>query len=248
MALASLKGDLMFSKVTRCAVAGALYFCLFNVLPAAAAEPLGRLQREWWQWAGSIVIDVNPAVDTTGNFCEAGQHGTYWFLSSYPGTTTPTCVVPKGVKLLVPVVVTFCYPEEGFDTDETCMDYISDALVGYLRKDLTVRLDNVRQQTFDVCEVAAAPNDVLPALPPSCVVLRRSNRTLFNFVIGQSGFYLSEPGVWRANAARGIWSVIDTGTLTPGEHRLRIRATGTDQALIPFMDTTYNLVVVVPDN
>ncbi len=235
-------------NIPRCTVAGALYFCLFNALPAAADEPLHRLQREWWQWAGSIVLAGNPVDDSTGAFCEAGQHGAYWFLGSYPGTTTPTCTVPKGVKLAVPIVTTFCYPEDGFDTDETCIDYIFNALTGYLRKDMTVRLDTVRQPTYDICEIAAAPNDVITNAPPQCVILRRSNRTLFNFVIGQSGFYLSPPGVWRANASRGIWSVIDTGTLAVGEHNLRIRATGTDEALIPFMDVRYNLVVALPEN
>ncbi len=183
-------------RIPRCTVAGALYFCLFNAIPAAADEPLHRLQREWWQWAGSIVLGGNPVVDDTGTYCEAGQHGTYWFLGSYPGTSTPTCTVPKGVKLVVPIVTTFCYPEEGFDTDETCIDYIFNALTGYLRKDMTVRLDSVRQPTYDICEIAAAPNDVITNAPPQCVILRRSNRTLFNFVIGQSG-YSPTLGAWR---------------------------------------------------
>lgn len=223
---------------------------LMAALPAAASDdPLFALQRDWWQWAGSIPIEVNPIADETGKYCDAGQRGPYWFLSgNFGGSTTRECTVPKGVKLLVPVFITFCYPEEGYDDDTSCIHYVNDALAGYRPKDLTVKVDGVLQETRDICEIVAAPGDVVPAVPHHCVVRRKANRTLFNFVIGQSGFYASEPGVWRANAARGVWSVIDTSKLSTGRHVVKIRAVGQPGAPIPLLAVTYNLRVARPTN
>ncbi len=237
-------------SLKQCATVGALFVGLFAVQSAAfAASPLARLQREWWQWAGSIVLEHNPVIDETGAYCDAGQRGSYWFLAGNSGgRTTRSCAVPQGVKLVVPVIITFCYPEEGFDTDETCIAYVNDALAGYERRNLTVTLDGVDQPTTDVCEIVVAPGDAVQAVEPHCIVRRRSDRTLFNFVVGQSGFYFSGPGVWRANAARGVWSVIDTSKLSVGKHRIRIRAVGKPGSLIPFMNVVYNLTIAQPQN
>jgi hypothetical protein len=239
----------MHTRATRRAAAGVLLSCLFAVTSAHAADDLYRLQREWWQWAGSIFVDYNPVVEQTGAYCEAGQRGPYWFLDSGTGgEITKSCTVPKGVKLFVPVVTTFCYPEEGFDTDASCIEYVTGALQGYRRVDLIVRLDGARQPTFDVCEIAAGHNDVLTGIPSACLVRRRGDRTLWDFVIDQSGFYLSPPGVWRANAARGIWALINTRDLEVGEHLVRIQATGDDTSIIPFIDARWNLTISEPQN
>lgn len=156
--------------------------------------------------------------------------------------------MPKGVKLVVPVIVAFCYPEEGFDTEESCIGFINDALAGYRPADLTVKVDGVAQETRDICEIAVAPADKVQGVSRHCEIRRRANRTLFNFVIGESDFYPSAPGVWRANSARGVWSVIDTSGLAVGEHIIKIRAVGQAGALIPFLAVTYKLTVARPAN
>ena len=223
---------------------------LLAALPAGAGDdPLFGIQRQWWQWAGSIPIDVNPLIDESGKYCEVGQRGKYWYLSGNAGgQTTRNCTVPKGVILVAPVIVTFCYPEEGFDTDETCIEYINDVLAGYKPTDLTVKVDGVPQETRDVCEIAAAAGDKLPHIAPNCVVRKRANRTLWNFTIGEGGFYLSAPGVWRANAARGVWSLIDTSKLAVGKHKVVIRAKGKPGAIIPLLNVTYHLTVARAQN
>lgn len=239
----------MDKSLKHCAVAGALALCAFFAQSAAAGEPFGRLQREWWQWAGSIALDANPLIDETGDFCEAGQRGPYWFLTGNGGgNTTRSCTVPKGVKLFFPVITTFCYPEEGFDDDESCIAYVIDVLAGYKRENLTVRLDGQDVPTEDVCEIAAAPGDKVQDAPPHCRIFRRADRTLFNFAINKSGFYLSEPGIWRANAANGVWALIDTANLSAGEHRIRIRAVGKPGAVIPYLNVVYKLTVARPVN
>ncbi|MDP9198139.1 MAG: hypothetical protein M3O07_02860 [Pseudomonadota bacterium] len=195
------------------------------------------------------MIDVNPVIEETGAYCDAGQHGIYWFLAGNTGgRTTRNCTVPQGVQLIIPVITTFCYPEEGFDDDASCIEYINDALAGYLPEDMTVRLDGVNQPTTDICEIAIAPGQPVPDVEEHCIIRRSASRTLFNFVINQSGFFFSPPGVWRANAARGVWSVIDTATLEPGVHKIRIRAEGQPGAIIPFLNVVYNLTVALPEN
>jgi hypothetical protein len=249
LAANSDRGRTMNAKLTRCAVAGALILGFFAQPAAASDSALPRLQREWWQWAGSIALDANPLIDETGDFCEAGQRGPYWFLTGNGGgTTTRSCTVPKGVKLVMPVITSFCYPEEGYDTDESCIAYVVDVLAGYKRENLTVRLDGEDVPTESVCEIAAAPGDVVQGAPRHCRIHRRADRTLFNFVINKSGFYLSEPGVWRANAANGVWAVIDTAKLSRGEHRIRIRAVGKPGAVIPYLNVVYKLTVAQPVN
>jgi len=233
---------------------GLLGFALCAWLSATPAfatdtDPLALLQRLWWQWVGSFPLNASPLIDETGEFCAAGQRGGIWYLvSNAGGTTTRSCRVPRGVKLLVPTVTAFCYPEEGFDTDETCIQFINDALAGYRPADLVVKLDGVKQPVRDVCEVAAAPGDKLPPIAKHCVVHRRADRTLWKFTIEPNTIYASEPGVWRANGARGAFALIDTSGLKLGEHVIKIRATGQPGALIPFMSVTYHLTVGKPVN
>ena len=241
MLTAITKGILMHSLLRRVGVAGALLSLTLGALPASAADKLFSLQRQWWQWLGGIPVEVNPLFDETGAFCDVGQHGTYWNLvSNLGGESNRSCTVPKGVRLVVPVDNTFCYPEEGVDTDEGCIEYIATFYEGLDQADFIVRLDNVPQPVEDVCEVAAHPNDVVQALPAQCVIRRRANRTLFTFVVGQAGFYNSPAGVYRANAARGLWAVIDTTPLSVGSHVIRITS--------PFLSVRYNLKVAKAKN
>jgi hypothetical protein len=245
-----LKGENIMVGMRNFGAIAALCLSWLCAEHAAASEPdpIFSLQRQWWQWAGSIPLDVNPLIDATGKFCDVGQRGGYWYLASnFGGRTTRSCTVPKGVKLLVPIVVTFCYPEEGFDTDESCIAYVNDVMNAYRPEDMTIRLDGRLQPTHDICEIAAAPGDKVGNVG-HCVVRRRPNRTLFTFVVGSAGFYASDPGVYRANSARGAWAVIDTANLAAGSHVLKIKAVGQPGAVIPFMSVTYKLTIARPVN
>lgn len=233
----------------RSGIVGVLLCLALCPTAGATEDPLYSLQRQWWQWAGSIPIEVSPLFDETGQRCDVGQRGPHWFLAgNFGGRTTRHCTVPKGVKLVIPAILAFCYPEEGWDTDASCIEWVSHALDGYGAGDITIWLDGKRQATSDICEFAVAPGDALPPIPDACVLRRRASRTLFNFHIGQSGFYASTTGVWRANAARGIWSVIDTAGLALGEHVIRIRVEGGPDTLIPFVAVTYRLTVARAEN
>ena len=107
----------------RMGAAGALLSLSLAALPAAAADNLYTLQRQWWQWFINIPIDFHPQVDETGAACDLAQRGNYWFLvGSNDGDVNRSCTVPVGVKLVLPLDNTFCYPEEGVDTNESCIE------------------------------------------------------------------------------------------------------------------------------
>lgn len=125
----------------RMGAAGALLSLLLAALPAAAADNLHNLQRQWWQWFINIPIDFHPQVDETG---------------------------------------------------------------------------------------------------AACVIVRRKDRALFSFASGQYSVLASPVGVYRANAARGLWAVVDTATLALGAHVLRVTT--------PFQTVRYNLKVARAKN
>ncbi|HKY00688.1 MAG TPA: hypothetical protein VJL86_13315 [Steroidobacteraceae bacterium] len=226
----------------RIGAAGMLLSLLLSTLPAVAADNLYTIQRQWWQWFSGIPAEVHPVVDTTGAYCDLAQRGTYWYLAgNLGGETNRACTVPVGVKLVIPLDNTFCYPEAAVgDTDESCIEYIAAFYDGLDQADFVVKLDNVVQPKADVCEVAAHPADVVQALPAACVIIRRKDRALFSFVVGQAGVYSSPAGVYRANAARGLWTIIDTKPLALGAHVLRITT--------PFISVRYNLKVAKAKN
>jgi hypothetical protein len=67
---------------------------------------LPTLTGEWWQWAMSIPISVNPLLDSTGERCMIGQRGSVWFLGGVNGggSAERTCSVPEGLPLFFPVI------------------------------------------------------------------------------------------------------------------------------------------------
>src|SRR5215831_17172564 len=91
-------------------------------LPATAASARSnvawsQLSAEWWQWVLSIPPAANPLLDTTGDSCMLGQHGTNWFLAGSwaSGPVTRDCDIPQGAALFFPVI-----NEINFDTPGQC--------------------------------------------------------------------------------------------------------------------------------
>lgn len=232
-------------------ITGAMFLALLCAFPSAAHDddPLYALQIAWWQWAGSIPLESNPIVDETGQFCGVGQRGNYWYLAgAFGGETTRSCTVPKGVKLLVPVIVTFCYPEEGYDDDTSCIAYVNDGIGGYRPRNLSLKVDGRPQPLRDVCEITVARGDDVSGVPRLCRINFSADRKLFSFMIAPDTIYGSDPGAWRANAARGVWGVIDTDRLAPGDHVVRLQVVGTPDNIVPFMAVTYHLTIAEPAN
>ena len=231
-------------------ISSALCLGFLCAQPAAADDdPLFALQRAWWQWAGSIPLDSNPLIDETGEFCGVGQQGKYWYLSgNFGGSTTRSCTVPKGVKLLVPLIITFCYPEEGYDDDASCIAYVNDGIGAYRPSDVSLKVDGQPQPTRDICEITVARGDDVTGIPRRCRINLRADRNLFSFAIAPNTIYGSDPGIWRANAARGYWGVVDTNDLSLGDHTLRIKVVGGPDTIVPFMSVIYHLAIAKPAN
>ncbi len=194
--------------------------------------------------AASIPPGPNFITDESGRDCGVGQRGKYWFLSgNFGGQTTRSCTVPKGVILVVPIVTSFCYPEEGFDDDASCLAYIVDAVAEFGPEDLILKLDGKDQEIRQVCDVAVAPGDDVSGVPDICKIRTRADRSLFNFWLPPNSVLPSTPGIWRANGANGFWGMIDTRKLSLGAHTVRIRTIGSFA-----QNVKYNLTIAKPTN
>lgn len=186
---------------------------------ADSPADLEQLQHEWWQWVMSIPASDSPVYDKTGNRCGVAQRGEVWFLAGNTGgRATRQCTVPVGVKLLVPIVNNFCFPDAAY-TDAACT------------ADTIAFIDGFAQGTI-LLEVDGTPQ----------AATRVSDTSDFGFTVGVNGFGGVKPGVYRATVADGHWALLDP--LGPGQHTLRIVAQGPTFGL----DITYELTVVAPDN
>lgn len=83
---------------------------LLPLFPRAYGKTVGEWSAEWWQWAVSAPVDINPVLDETGEHAHVGQYGPVWFLAGTfgrPVGSPPverTCVVPRGKALFFPVM------------------------------------------------------------------------------------------------------------------------------------------------
>lgn len=194
---------------------------LLGTATASSAEPFKQLQREWWQWAMAIPASINPVYDKIGNRCGVGQRGGYWLLAgSTGGKVTRDCTIPPGVKLLVPIVNTACFPDATIDA-ATCISESDDFITSYGPADLTLRADGRNVPYSDVRDPGA-----------------------WFISVDDNGLFGYKPGVYGANIARGYWGVIDTSGWAPGTtHTVEFAARGGFSLAV-----TYRLTVAVPAN
>lgn len=186
---------------------------------AAIAGELETLQKEWWQWVMSIPNSHSPIFDRNGNRCGIAQRGGVWFLAgSTGGKVIRACTVPAGVKLFVPAVNTFCFPDAVF-SDSFCVTDSDNFIDSYSPDDVVITVDGTAVPTTDV-----------------------RDETDFNFTVDANGIFGAKPGVYRATIARGYWSLIEA--LAPGAHVVTLEASGPLFSLA----VRYNLNVVSPTN
>jgi hypothetical protein len=108
--------------MTRTFVATVAAIALAVSLPANAGRSrtnvaLAQLTAEWWQWVLSIPAPINPLLDSTGDHCMVGQHGSTWFLAGswLSGPQTLDCDIPQSATLFFPVINMI-----NFDTPNQC--------------------------------------------------------------------------------------------------------------------------------
>ena len=185
----------------------------------AQAGELETLQKEWWQWVMAIPNSHSPIFDKNGNRCGIAQRGDVWFLAgSTGGKVIRSCTVPAGVKLFVPAVNTFCFPDAVF-SDSFCVTDSDNFIDSFASGSVVIAVDGAPVATTDV-----------------------RDETDFNFTVDANGIFGAKPGVYRATIARGHWSLIEP--LAPGAHVVTIDASGPLFGL----SVRYNLNVVAPTN
>jgi hypothetical protein len=81
--------------------------------------PYGKSHGEWtgavWQWFQEIPLEVNPANDATGEFCNMNQNDPdVWFLAgTFGGKQERECTIPKDRALVIIVSGASCsYAED----------------------------------------------------------------------------------------------------------------------------------------
>lgn len=185
----------------------------------AAGVNLSQLQREWWQWAMATPVSQSPIYDDDGSRCGMAQRGTTWYLAGTSGgTSIRHCTIPAGVRLFIPVVNTFCFPDESY-SDAFCVTDTDAFIESFRSEDLRLTVDGRPVPVTDVRDA-----------------------TDFRFAVGADGVFGTPAGVYRATIARGYWGLVRE--LRPGAHLVEISATGPDFSLA----VTYHLQVVVPTN
>src|SRR5690242_15987247 len=76
-----------------------------QVLPNGKAYE--KLSADWWKWAYSFPVSINPLFDATGAQGYLGNQGNLFFLSgviNLSGTATRTITVPAGKPLFFPIL------------------------------------------------------------------------------------------------------------------------------------------------
>lgn len=218
----------MMDRLTRVgrAAATALVLSLAGVGTASADGPTVEMQRDWWQWAMSIPASHNPILDKTGNRCGIAQRGDIWFLAgSTGGKVTRSCTIPEGVKLLVPIVNNFCFPDPGYP-DAQCMADTLAFINGYDPANIVLTLDG-QPHPFEKLEDVAVP----------------ASGSIFSVAVDNNGVFGVKPGIYRANAASGFWGLIGPLSARPEPYTLTLSATGAFSLAV-----TYKLNVVHPPN
>jgi hypothetical protein len=108
------------SKEHYCNVIAALVLALGLLAPATTSAvqascplvlPNGKayekLAVDWWKWAFSFPVSINPLFDETGAQAYLGNQGNVFFLAGVintSGTATRTITVPAGKPLFFPVL------------------------------------------------------------------------------------------------------------------------------------------------
>ena len=188
-----------------------------------------QLSGEWWQWVLSIPPSINPLLDTTGENCMVGQHGTTWFLAGswVSGPVTRECDIPQGATLFFPVI-----NEINFDTPGQCGQ--GDPLSSSYYRGLSAAFVN------------GAANLSVTLDGQSVGPMHRTLSQVFEVVLPDDNIFA---GACAPDLTGGIYSpAVDDGfyvRLNPmavGSHRLHIHAENPTAGFA--LDITYNLNVM----
>ena len=188
-----------------------------------------QLSSEWWQWVLSIPPSINPLLDTTGENCMVGQHGTTWFLAGswVSGPVTRQCDIPQGATLFFPVI-----NEINFDTPGQC--------------DQGAPLPSTFYRSLSAAFVNGAANLSVTLDGVSAGPMHRTQSQVFEVALPDDNLFL---GACTPDLTGGVYSpAVDDGfyvrlnPLSVGAHTLHIHAENPTAGFT--LDVTYDLNVV----
>jgi len=220
------------------------------------SKPFGAMYGDWggkwWQWALGQPTDVNPLLDTTGEYCAEGQSGPVWFLAGTlfnvydPGGITRHCTIPTGKHLFFPVLnagwVTWNSDEElCTETDAYGRQYAS--------LDECAREASKNLQDWSMTQAV----EVLVTVDGVPVDLNITDEVVSPYRVVPSDFFellMPEDNVWGSTAetcpvvdgkldcspgySDGIYLML--APLSAGEHTIHVLAA-------PLLNVTYELTV-----
>jgi hypothetical protein len=193
---------------------------VFAANATAYGKTYGEWGAEWWKWALSIPADMNPIVDTTGDYCTMGQSGHVWFLggtfvsTSESGPLVRDCTIPAGKAIFYPVINGTWIEEPGDEiyTDEEVRWVVANFTAGgNLGCQITSTLDS-----FSTPNLGEVPAPVTAQLRP--VVRAQSQKFTVN--LPENNVLGYPPGKNERLIAEGYWVMLPP--LTPGEHVLTL--------------------------
>jgi hypothetical protein len=122
---------------------------------SSTLPPLAVLAGQWWQWALSIPVSVNPLSDSNGQNCMVGQRDVVWFLAGVfggSGSATRSCSVPANTALFFPVInaVNVNTPNCGQNGQNLTAQQLLSAIKPFIDSahDLSVKVDGKLVQGF----------------------------------------------------------------------------------------------------
>jgi hypothetical protein len=214
---------------TMAAIALAIFVPASAVLAKNSNAAFPQLSGEWWQWVLSIPPSMNPLLDTTGENCMVGQHGTTWFLAGswVSGPVTRDCDIPQDAALFFPVI-----NEINFDTPGQCGQG-APLPASFYRSLSAAFVNGAANLSVTLDGISAGP-------------MHRTQSQVFEVALPDNNLFV---GACSPDLTGGVYSpAVDDGyyvRLNPlgvGAHTLHIH--GENPSVGFALDVTYNLNVV----
>jgi hypothetical protein len=200
------------------------------------SRPAAESGAQWWQWVLSLPGPVNPTLDTTGEDCMLGQHGSVFYLAGFllGGSVTRSCSIPEGVDLFFPIANSTQNNTPGLCGQPANVSFT----VPQMRQIVTGIVDGFKNLSADFD--GKPIKDVRRIGTHPLFPIDQPANNVFTFL----GFTPCPAGVIATNVQDGVYATVHE--LEPGPHTVHIHADNPDGTV--FQDVTYNLTVVRVDN
>jgi hypothetical protein len=222
----------VFSLIALASIQSA--FAQQAVSKASSETDLRELTAQWWQWALSIPISVNPLEDFNGAACMVGQRGPVWFLAGvFNGSSaTRSCSVPEEATLFFPVINSI-----NFNTPNVCGQGPAAISVKDLRSLSATLIAGASQLSVSV---DGQPVTALEHIKSIVFDVALPVDNVFNAPCVGGGLGTVPANIYSPAVDDGIYVLLKP--LEGGQHHLRIHAENASQGFVE--DITYLLTVV----